>query len=488
MLVRLSNHPFFRIFPAIMLPMFLAVIDQTIVSTALPAIATSLGSPERVSWVIVSYLVATTIAAPVYGNLGDSFGRRRMMMIGLAVFIGASLLCASATSIEWLTLARIVQGLGGGGLMTCAQALVGETVPPRERARYQGFLAAVIVSATTVGPVVGGLLTETFGWRSIFLASVPIGLLAMLIATRLPPPSGKPRRRRFDWLGLALFVAFVVPLLLGLEQARDFDTAGTLAVIGCLAISIAALVVLVRWERRIEAPLLPLSLLRRPALWHANALAVFHGGLIVSLITFLPLYMRVVRGMSAAESGLVLLPLTACVGLGSMITGWLVTRTGRTAAFPSWGMMVVSAGMIALVLVGDRLDVMGLTILLAVIGAFLGTTMGVVQVIVQFVAGPAVLGSAAGFVQFSRSIGAAIGTAVAAAVLFTVLEANGEIAVHAFGALLADGPSALAALPAPQQLAVETAVAHGFKAVFAALSVFAVAATLLAWLIPVRRI
>src|ERR1700693_63203 len=214
---------FLRVFPSIMLPMFLAVIDQTIVATALPAIAASLGGVERVSWVVISYLVAGTVAAPVYGQLGDVFGRRRLMFVALPVFLAASLLCAFATSIEMLILGRVLQGLGGGGLMTLSQALIGETVPPRERGRYQGYLAAVVVSSNTFGPVAGGYLTQQLGWRSIFLVHLPIGAFAALLMLRLPARRGSDEAWHFDAKGLALFVLFVGPTLLAIELAQRLD-------------------------------------------------------------------------------------------------------------------------------------------------------------------------------------------------------------------------------------------------------------------------
>src|SRR5579883_3662914 len=185
---RPQRRTFFAIFPSIMLPMFLAVVDQTIVATALPAIAADTGNVARASWIVVAYLVASTIAAPIYGRLGDTFGRRRLMFVALGVFIVASVACALSPTVELLTLARVLQGLGGGGLMTLSQALIGEAIPPRERARYQGYLAAIAVCANTFGPVAGGYLTEHFGWQSIFLVNVPIGLGGMALATRLPPP------------------------------------------------------------------------------------------------------------------------------------------------------------------------------------------------------------------------------------------------------------------------------------------------------------
>ena len=191
-IARASRHPgFLAVLPSIMLPMFLAVMDQTIVATALPAIAASTGNVERASWIVVSYLVAPTIAAPIYGRLGDAFGRRRLLFVALAVFIAASLICAAAPTIELLTLARVLQGFGGGGLMTLSQALIGEAIPPRERARYQGYLAAVAVGANTFGPVAGGYLTQHFGWPSVFLINLPFGIVAMLLARGLPQRAGR---------------------------------------------------------------------------------------------------------------------------------------------------------------------------------------------------------------------------------------------------------------------------------------------------------
>src|SRR6516164_4365176 len=214
---------FLSVFPSIMLPMFLAVLDQTIVATALPSIAASTGEVERASWVVVSYLIASTIAAPIYGRLGDSFGRRRLMFVALAVFIVASALCAASTSILMLTLARLVQGLGGGGLMTLSQALIGEAVPPRERARYQGYLAAVAVCANTFGPVAGGYLTEHFGWKSVFLINVPIGLIAVLLTRNLESIIPGRSNWRPDPIGLTLFTVFVTTALLSLEQVQQMD-------------------------------------------------------------------------------------------------------------------------------------------------------------------------------------------------------------------------------------------------------------------------
>ncbi len=326
---------FLTLFPSIMLPMFLAVVDQTIVATALPAIAASLGNIDRVSLVVVSYLVATTVAAPLYGQLRDMHGGRRMMLIALSVFLAASLLCALATSIEMLIFARVLQGLGGGGLMTLTQSLIGESVPPRERARYQGYLAAVMVTSSVFGPVVGGYLAHSFGWRSIFLINLPLGALAMLLTLRLPARPMRVQPWAFDGLGVVLFVLFILPTLVALYQAQELRLDRLPALIALVAVGMVALVLLVRRERQAAFPLFPLALLRQPTIWRSDALAACHGAALVSLVTFLPLYLHIAQGTSPAESGLLLLPLMFGIGTGSMATGRTVSRTGYTTIFPS---------------------------------------------------------------------------------------------------------------------------------------------------------
>jgi len=326
-----TSSLFVKVFPSIMLPMFMAVADQTIVATALPAIASNLGEIERASWVVVSYLIANTIAAPVYGRLGDTFGRRSMMFVALAIFVIGSLLCAVSPNIELLTAARVLQGFGGGGLMTLSQALIGEAIPPRERGKYQGYLAGVSVSSSTFGPVAGGYLTEAFGWQSIFLVNVPLGLIAAVLVLRLAAKPGDRKRTTFDMPGLVLFIMFVSPVILALEQLQRMDTRTLPMVAGLLAFGIFSLVLLLWQEKRNTAPLIPPRLFRESSIWRADGLAACHGAALVSLLTFLPIYLRAVRGASPAETGLMLLPLTFGIGIGSMITGQLVTRTGRTA-------------------------------------------------------------------------------------------------------------------------------------------------------------
>jgi EmrB/QacA subfamily drug resistance transporter len=479
---------FLTVFPSIMLPMFLAVVDQTIVSTALPAIAATLGGVERVSWVVVSYLVAGTIAAPVYGQLRDMYGSKPMLYVALAIFLVASLLCAVSANIEMLSLARVLQGLGGGGLMTLSQALIGETIPPRERARYQGYLASVLVTASTFGPVIGGYLTHNFGWRSVFLVNLPLVALAYLLAMRLQRRPAREQPWSFDGPGLVLFAAFIVPVLLGLEQVRRMQ-AGSLAMFAVLmVIGVAALVALVRRERRAPFPLFPLSLLRQPTIWRSDALAACHGATLVSLVAFLPIYLRVVHGMTPSGTGLLLLPLMIGIGCGSMATGRSVSRTGLTAIFPSIGLIFATTALLTFALLANQLGTRGLALSLFCNGLFMGTVMGVVQLTVQNAAGAASIGSAAASVQLSRSIGAAVGTAIVGTVLFATLALGHPEAPHAFEALLESGPQALAKMPPSQQAIISGDIAGAFRAAFLTVAGFAACGTILAWSIPTRRL
>jgi EmrB/QacA subfamily drug resistance transporter len=483
-----SRNLFFRVFPSIMLPMFLAVVDQTIVATALPAIAATLGQIGRASWVVIGYLISTTVAAPVYGQLGDEFGRKRMMFIALAVFMSASVLCAVSQSIEMLTAARILQGLGGGGLMTLSQALIGETIPARERGRYQGYLAGVMVTSSTFGPVAGGFLTHYFGWRSVFLVNLPIGVIAVFLTMRLSPHAGVRGEWRFDTPGLVWFVLFVVPILLALEEAQRWEPRTLFTILGLIGLSICSLGLLLRQENRAPTPLLPVALLRQAAIWRSDALAACHGAALVSMITFLPIYLQAVRGLSPQQTGLLMLPLTAGIGLGSLITGRIVSRTGLTTIFPIWGLVVVTVNLVLFALLASRLAIVYLPWIFGWNALFMGTVMGVVQVTVQAVAGPKMLGAGAASVQFSRSVGAAIGTAIVAAVLFSVLAATDRETAGLFSVMVQRGPAAMAALDPARQAMVQTEIADAFRAAFLAIAAFTGIGLLLAWSIPVRRI
>jgi EmrB/QacA subfamily drug resistance transporter len=483
-----SPNLFLTVFPSIMLPMFLAAVDQTIVATALPAIAGSLGDVQRVSWIVVSYLVANTIAAPVYGRLGDAIGRRYMMFVALAVFIGASVLCALSGSILMLTAARLLQGAGGGGLMTLSQALIAESVPPRERGKYQGYLSGMYAAASTFGPVAGGYLTEHFGWHSVFLVNVPLGVLAAFLVMRLPAHPSRGGSVQFDVWGTVFFAGFITPVLLALERAQRIDLAAAPMVVALLLVSAVSLVLLIRQEKRASAPLLPIQLFRQAGIWRTDTMAACVAGQTVALVSFLPMYLQVVRGASAAHSGVLLLPLTLGIASGSFFCGRMIAATGRTAILPSVGLAVGATMLLSLAAFAPLLSTGTIVGMLAVAAFCTGTAMPVVQMTVQTVAGPRFLGAAAASVQFSRSVGASFGTALVGAVLFAVLAARDTQAATMFASLVQQGPRALDVLPAAQQIIVRGEIADAFRAAFLTIGCFTTTGMLFAWWMPVRRI
>jgi MFS family permease len=463
---------FRAVVPPIVLPVFLAAADGTIVATALPAIAADLGEVERLSWVV----------------LADLFGRRRMMIIALVVLGTASVLCAVAPSFELLLAARVLQGLGGGGLMTLAQALIGENVPPRERGTYQGYLSANIVAGSTIGPVIGGLMTEAWGWRSVFLGYTPLCVIAVLLVLRLPSGQAAAGRARLDVTGMILLTTFVVPLLLAVTQLQRLDPQA-LPQIALLLLGAGAALALLLWQQsRTAAPLLVLSLLRIPAFWRADVMAFCSGASLTGLLTFMPIYLQVVTGTSAAGTGMLLIPWTGSVASGSVLTGWLISRTGRTAIFPMLGLCVTAVTLVILAIWAPGMSGVALASVLAIGGVCQGTAMLTAQVTVQAVAGTRHLGAAAASAQLARSLGSAFGAAATGAVLFGSLTAADPDIAALFLDMVRRGPAVLASLAADRQVAVQDAVAQAFRGVFLTVACFSVTIVVMAATLPLRRL
>jgi MFS family permease len=470
--------------------MFVGAMDQTMVATALPAIAGELGEVERVSWIIVAYLIAATIAAPVYGRLGDVFGRQRMLLVALGVHAAGALTCSLAPSLAALVGARVLQGFGGGGLIALAVALIGEQLPPRERGRFQAWIAACFIAASGFGPVAGGLLTQGFGWRAVFLAAPPLGLLAAwLAATRLAAERPEaPQGFRFDWAGTLLFGLFVAAALLALDRLQRLSLAALPGLAALAGLALLALWLLVRAERRAPDPLLPLGLLGDPVIWRTTGVAALVGGALVGLITFLPVYLQVVRGLAPGAVGLTLLPMTVSGGFGAMFAGRMMTRTGQAMLWPSIGLPVAALALAVVALGAGTMPVGVLPWLLGVAAVGFGTSFPVVQTVVQVAAGRRRLGIAAASVQFSRSLGAAAGTAALGTLLFAMLAASGGEAAGLFRRLLGEGAAAVAALDPAALAALRADLAGAFQAAFGLAAAMAAAAAVLCWRVPLRRV
>jgi EmrB/QacA subfamily drug resistance transporter len=478
---------FLRAFPGIALTIFLSAIDQTIVATALPAIAAELGGIERVSWILVAYLVAATCAAPVFGQLGDVFGRRRLLFVALAIFAAGCLGCALAPNLPVLVGARIVQGFGGGALLTLAQALIGEALPPRERGRYQAWIAGSFAFASASGPVIGGYATQLLGWRSVFLVLLPVALACAVMARRLAavPPARREAALRFDWAGLVVFVVAVGCALVALDRARRLDPALAPLAIGLAAVAAGAVLLLLRIERAARDPLLPLAVFGEPSIWRAYLLSACVVGAQVGMISFLPAWLQTVRGMAPGPSGLMLVAMSVGGASGAFFSGRMVARTGHAMRWPTLFLPVGALLWAVLAVVAADLPLAAFVPLLAAAGFCAGTSFPIVQVTAQAAAGRERLGAASAGVAFSRNIGAATGTALVAAVVFMALGATGSGA--AFQRLVAEGPGYLAALGPEAAPMLRGALAEAFRGLFATASVLTAAGAVLAWRVPLRR-
>ncbi|MDE2006385.1 MAG: MFS transporter [Rhodospirillales bacterium] len=480
---------FLAVVPPMILPVFLGAADPTVVATALPAIAAAFGHVRLLPWMVVANLMASTIAAPAYGRLADMFGLRRMLFAALALFLGAAVFCAFAPNLPALMAGRVLSGLGGGGLTTLCQTLIGARVPRRARGRFQGYYAACIVAGSAFGPVAGGLLTQYWGWQAIFVAYLPPGALALGLIARLPRAEEARAGGAIDIPGIALLTVFVVPFLMAIARLQRPAFATLPLTLGLAALAALAALALIRQQRAAGAAgVMAAPLLRDPSFWRADLMSACSGASLTALVTFLPLYFRVVGGAGAARSGLLLMPLTVGVSLGSVATGWLVSRTARTAIFPMLGLGFTALTLIAAAVLGPSLSPVALAWLLAAGGLTQGTAMLTAQITVQLVAPARMLGAAAGSVQLSRSLGSAFGAAAAGAVLFGLLAARDAHAAGLFAELVREGPSALAALPGPQRMAARAEIADAFRGVFLTVAVFSCTIVAMAATMRVRRV
>src|ERR671923_2488731 len=404
-------------FAAIVLAMLPAVLDQTILATALPVVARDLGSLSDVAWVVTAYVVAAAAATPLWGKLGDRHGRKLLLEVSLAGFVAASALCAAAQDITELIVLRTVQGAAAGGLMTLAMAAVGDLVAPRERGRYQGYIAAAFAVATIVGPLLGGLLAEPASWRWVFFVNLPVGAAALAgLALRLPAaPVDRPERPLDTW-GAALLAAatgvFMLTCIWGGEQYA-WDSGPILALIGATVALSAALVIR---ERRAGDPIVPFHLLRTRAVAVASAGLFLGVAALFSITVFVPLFLQTTTGATPTEAGLLLVPAMLGITISTTISGRLMARTGRYKRFPIAGLALMTAALVLLAgLAGDHSRI-AVGIGLVVFGLGFGMVTQVLVLAVQNGVDRRELGVATATTGFFRALGGATGAAVLGAV------------------------------------------------------------------------
>ncbi len=426
----ISRAQFLNLFSAVMLPMFLASADQTLLATATPAIAHEFGALADTAWVAMGYLMASAVMIPLYGRLGDRFGYRRLLALALAVFSLGSALGGFAPSLGWLVAARVLQGLGGGGLMVLSQALIGELVPPRERPRFQGWFAAVFTMASVSGPVLGGVVVHWAGWRWLFWGLLPLTGIAVWRVLRLPQRAREEvaPRPADGWGVLGFALASVLTLLWVSFAGQRFAWASPTSLV-LAGSALLAWVLLIGHERRQSAAFLPVELLRLPGVAATASVVVVMSAAMFALIFFTPIYLQLGQGSSAGHAGLQLLPLTLGMALGAVLTGRVMAHTGRVGVMPRYGLALAGVATLAMAVVPLAVPLHG-TVLTGLMSAALvacglgfGTVMPNSQVIVQTQAGRSRLGVAAALISLGRSAGANLGTAVFGAAVFNQLHA-----------------------------------------------------------------
>jgi EmrB/QacA subfamily drug resistance transporter len=404
------------VFGALMLGMFLAALDQTIVSTALPTIVGDLGGLEHLSWVVTAYLLASTASTPLYGKLGDMYGRKPVFLAAILIFLAGSMLSGLSQSMGELIAFRAVQGIGAGGLMVGAQAIIADIVPPRERGRYMGLIGSVFAIASVAGPLLGGFLVETISWRWVFYVNMPIGVIAVLVVVFKLHLSTPAQRHSIDYLGAGLLTGGVSALILLTTWGGNEYAWGSPEVVGLALAGLALIGAFIWQERRAAEPIIPLSLFRSSVFRVASALGFFIGLAMFGAIIFIPLFLQLVYGVSPTSSGLRMLPLMAGLLVASVTSGRIITRVGRYRAFPIAGTAITTIGMFLL----SRLEVDTApwlaSVYMLVVGVGIGLVMQVLVLAVQNDAPARDVGVATSTATFFRSMGGSLGVALLGAI------------------------------------------------------------------------
>jgi EmrB/QacA subfamily drug resistance transporter len=416
-------------FAAIVAAMLPAVLDQTILATALPTIAGDLGRLSDLSWVVTAYVVAATASTPLWGKLGDRHGRKRLLEIALASFVTASALCGVAQTMTELILVRAVQGVAAGGLMTLAMAAVGDLVAPRERGRYQGYIAATFAAATVLGPLVGGLLVEGPGWRWVFYVNLPVGAVA-LVGLRLRLPAGETQGadRPLDVTGAALLAAATSAFMLTCVWGGDRYAWDSPAIVALIAATLTLGGALFARERRAADPIVPVALLRTRAVAVASTTLFLGTAALFAVTVFVPLFLQTATGATPTEAGLLLAPMMLATALSTTLSGRAIARTGRYKRFPIAGLGLMSAALVVLAAVAGDASRTATGIGLVVFGLGFGMVTQVLIVAVQNSVDRRELGVATAATGFFRALGGAVGAATLGAVFAARAGSGGDVA------------------------------------------------------------
>lgn len=477
------------VLPGLMLAMLLAMLDNMIVATAMPRIVGELGGLSHLSWVVTAYTLGLSVSTPLWGKIGDLYGRKNIFLASIVIFLAGSALSGAAQGMSQLIGFRALQGLGAGGLLVGVMATIGDLVPPRERGRYQGVFAGVMAVAMVAGPLVGGFITDQLNWRWAFYVNLPVGAVALvLIAARLH----LPRRRsehRIDWLGAGLLSVGITALtLITTWGGSRYDwTSGQ--IVGLAALALAALVSFIFVERRAPEPVLPLAIFANRNFALISVIGFLLGFTMFGAVNYLPLFQQTVQGASATNSGLLLLPLMGGMLVTSLITGQVITRTGRYKVFPIVGGAVMVTGMVLLAQLDVHTTRLGASLFMLTLGAGMGFLMQNTMLISQNSVDLRDMGVASSTATFVRSIGGSFGISLFGAIFSSQLR---DDVAHQLGAQAAQevdraggnlDPGVLGTLPAQLRDGFQHAIAHATSSMFWWTVPFGLAVALLAWFI-----
>jgi EmrB/QacA subfamily drug resistance transporter len=470
---------------ALVLVLLLAVLDQTIVAIALPTIVRELGELSHLSWVVTAYLLASTIVAPLYGKLGDMYGRKIILQIAIVVFLVGSVLCGLSQTTAQLVLARGLQGVGGGGLIVTATAAVGDLVPPRERGRYQGIFGAVFGIATIVGPPLGGLLVDHLSWRWIFYINLPTGAFALLLVGTVLRSRTPQQQRTIDYLGAVSLSVALTAIILCTSLGGTAITGASLSAIGLFVLAIAGTVTFIVTEMRADDPILPLGLLRNGTFAIACAVTLIINVSLLGSVTYLPVYLQVVKGQNPSASGLQLLPMMLGMIVTSVASGQIISRWGHLKPFPIAGTAIMAIGLAMLSRLSSMNPIWQTSGAAAVVGLGLGMVTQVLVLAAQNSVDFKDLGVATSGTALFRSLGGALGVAVFGVIFANELHTHlGNVAPADSDIISAAASSRLATLDRGMHTVYIESVAAALRPIFIVAAGTAAIACVLACFLP----